>query len=337
MSEQEETIQLTVPGEDAGKRLDAFLAERIDGWSRARLQKLVENEDVLVNSRPTRSSYKMREGDVVDIELTEGNTARFEPENIPLDIVFEDDDLAVINKPAGMVVHPGAGISSGTLANAIAWHFKSEPPAFAEGQSVGTDSGKLPAADAGGSERVGIVHRLDKDTSGLIVVAKNIETQEALCAVFRDRNVQKSYIALVHGSPRENSGTIDRPITRDRWHRTKMTVAANGRQALTIWKIRERYEKFALLDVEIKTGRTHQIRVHLASINHPVVGDATYNEGRDNSIANNEVKKAVEHLGRFFLHSARLAFDHPKTGERLFFTSELPQELAQLLETLRAD
>ncbi len=276
----------------------------------------------------------MREGDVVDIELTEGNTARFEPENIPLDIVFEDDDLAVINKPAGMVVHPGAGISSGTLANAIAWHFKSEPSALAEGQSVGTDSGKLPAADAAGSERVGIVHRLDKDTSGLIVVAKNIETQEALSAAFRDREVQKSYVALVHGDPRENSGTIDRPITRDRWHRTKMTVAANGRQALTLWKVRERFEKFTLLDVDIKTGRTHQIRVHLASINHPVVGDAVYNEGRDNSIANMEVKKTVEHLGRFFLHSAHLVFTHPKTGERVDISCQMPEELTELLKIL---
>ena len=334
MSEQEEIIQLTATDEDVGQRLDAFLAEKIDGWSRSQLQKLIDSEDVLVNNRPARSSYKIREGDVIDVELTEGNTARFEPENVPLDIVFEDDDLAVINKPAGMVVHPGAGISSGTLANAIAWHFKSEPSALAEGQSVGTDSGKLPATDAGGSERVGIVHRLDKDTSGLIVVAKNIETQEALSAAFRDREVQKSYVALVHGDPRENSGTIDRPITRDRWHRTKMTVAANGRQALTLWKVRERFEKFTLLDVDIKTGRTHQIRVHLASINHPVVGDTTYNEGRDNSIANMEVKKAVEHLGRFFLHSARLAFDHPKTGKYLRFDQPLPPELAGFLELL---
>lgn len=323
MSEQEEILQLKVSGVDTGKRLDACLAASIAGWSRARLQKLIENEDVLVNGAVVRSSYKVREGDVIDVELTEHDDVRFQPENIPLDIVFEDADLAVINKPAGMVVHPGAGVSSGTLANAIAYHFdlKMQKPEDEQGRER-TEN------------RVGIVHRLDKDTSGLIVVAKNIETQEALSAAFRERAVHKSYIALVHGSPRENSGAIDRKITRDRWHRTKMTVAANGRQALTLWRVRERYEKFALLDIEIKTGRTHQIRVHLASINHPVVGDATYNEGRDNSIANNEVKKAVERLGRFFLHSARLAFDHPKTGERLLFTSELPKELAQLLETL---
>ncbi|MBE7517075.1 MAG: RluA family pseudouridine synthase [Chloracidobacterium sp.] len=317
MSEQEEIIQITVSSDDSGTRLDAFLAGKIESRSRSQLQKLIDEEDVVVNGETARSSYKVREGDVIDVELTLRDDVRFEPENIALDIVFEDDSLAVINKPAGMIVHPGAGVSGGTLANAIAWHFRSEPP-----------------ASAGGSDRIGIVHRLDKDTSGLIVVAKNIEMQEALSAAFRDREVEKRYVALVHGSPRENSGAIDRPIARDRWHRTKMTVAANGRSALTLWKIRERFEKFTLLDVEIKTGRTHQIRVHLASINHPVVGDSIYNEGRDNSIANNEVRKAVEHLGRFFLHSAHLAFDHPKTGERMHFTSELPQELAQLLKML---
>jgi len=340
LSEQDENIRIEPSSEDVGKRLDAFLAEKVEGWSRSQLQKLIDGEDVLVNNGPARSSYKLRVGDVVDVELTSVEAARFEPENIPLDIVFEDDCLAVINKPAGMVVHPGAGVSSGTLANAIASHFKSVPPAVAGGVfSVG---GEARSATAGGTDihasanehRVGIVHRLDKGTSGLIVVAKDVETQEALSAAFRERKVQKSYIALVHGDPRESSGTIDRPITRDRWHRTKMTAAANGRSAVTLWKVRERFEKFALLDVEIKTGRTHQIRVHLASINHPVVGDAVYNEGRDNSIANNEVKNAVQHLGRFFLHAARLAFDHPKTGKYLRFDQPLPPELAGFLKLL---
>jgi len=323
LSEQEEITELTAADEAVGKRLDAFLAERIEGWSRSQLQRLIDDEDVLVNGAAARSSYKVREGDVIDVELTAHDDVRFEPEDIPLDIVFEDDCLAVINKPAGMVVHPGAGVSKGTLANAIAYHFdlKTQKPEREQGRDRAEN-------------RVGIVHRLDKDTSGLIVVAKNVETQEALSAAFRDRKVQKSYIALVHGSPREDSGTIGRPIARDRWHRTKMTVAANGRQALTLWKVRARYEKFALLDVEIKTGRTHQIRVHLASINHPVVGDTTYNEGRDNSIANSGVKKAVEHLGRFFLHSAHLAFDHPKTGERQRFDQPLPPELAEFLKLL---
>ena len=311
---------------DKGKRLDAFLAGRIEGWSRSRLQKLIENGDVLVNGKEAKASYKLREGDEIDVDLTEEPVARFEPEDIPLDIVFEDEFLAVINKPAGMVVHPGAGVRSGTLANAIAHHFKFNIP-----DSKLSESGTW---DPGSGIRVGIVHRLDKDTSGLILVAKDEQTHETLAEQFRDRTVQKKYVALVHGNIAENSGKIERPIARDRWHRTKMTVAANGRHALSLWKVRERFEKFTLLEVDIKTGRTHQIRVHLASIKHPVVGDATYNEGRDNTIANAEVRKAIEKLNRFFLHSQRLTFTHPNTGERLTFTSELPTELAQLLKLL---
>ncbi len=337
---KQDSSQTTVAADEAGSRLDAFLASRIEGWSRSRLQKQIENGDILVNEKEAKPSYKLRVGDEIDIDLTEEPAARFEPENIPLNIVFEDEFLAVINKPAGMVVHPGAGVQSGTLANAIAWHFKSVPPAVAGGltQLLSTADGinthLQPPATAGGSDRVGIVHRLDKDTSGLILVAKDEQTHERLSEQFRHRQVFKSYVALVHGSPRDNLGTIDRPIARDRWHRTKMTVAANGRPALSLWKVRQRFEKFTLFEVEIKTGRTHQIRVHLASINHPVVGDATYNEGRDNTIANVEVKKAVEKLNRFFLHAEKLSFTHPKTDEQLSFTSELPKELAQLLENL---
>lgn len=314
--------------ESAGKRLDAFLSEQIEGWSRARLQRLIAEGDVLVNEKPVKSSYRLHEKDEIDVDLVEAPAAVFEPEDIPLDIVFEDEFLAVINKPAGMVVHPGAGNISGTLANAIAFHFGSRV------SSPQVNPGSAQPRAAGGSDRVGIVHRLDKDTSGLIVVAKDEETHEALSNQFRDRVVAKRYAALVHGSPRANRGTIDRPMARDRWHRTKMTVAANGRNALTLWKVRRRFEKFTLLEVDIKTGRTHQIRVHLASINHPVVGDETYNEGRDNTIADNEIKHAVKRLNRFFLHAEKLSFTHPKTGEQLSFTSELPEELAQLLEIL---
>jgi 23S rRNA pseudouridine1911/1915/1917 synthase len=315
---------------DAGKRLDAFLAETIDGWSRSRLQRLIEDGDVLVNEKEAKPSYKMREGDEIDIDLTEEPSARFEPENIPLDIVYEDEFLAVINKPVGMVVHPGAGISSGTLANAVAYHFKFQIPNSKSAPESGTWN-----LESGMDNRVGIVHRLDKDTSGLIVVAKDEQTHEALADQFRTREVFKSYVALVHGSPRENSGTIDRPIARDRWHRTKMTVAANGRHALSLWKVRQRFEKFTLLDVEIKTGRTHQIRVHLASINHPVVGDATYNEGRDNTVADNEIKKAIQKLGRQFLHAERLSFTHPQTRVKLAFESPLPEQLDTFLKLLQ--
>ena len=300
---------------------------------------LIEGADVLVNGKPAKSSYKLRESDEIDVEFTEAPTARFEPEDIPLEIVYEGESLAVINKPAGMVVHPGTGVTSGTLANAIAWHFRAETPATAGGEPLAAGHAREnveagPPAHATGFNRVGIVHRLDKDTSGLILVAKNERIQEALGEQFRSRTVEKSYVALVHGAVSENRGTIERPITRDRWHRTKMTVAANGREAISIWKVRRRFEKFTLLAVDIKTGRTHQIRVHLASINHPVVGDATYNEGRDNTIANHEIKKAVEKLGRFFLHAERLAFTHPNTGERLSFTAEIPVELKELLDLL---
>lgn len=339
MTEEPSSFSFLPSPLDKGKRLDSFLAEYIEGWSRSRLQRLIDEGDVLVNERPVKASYRLREGDEIEVELSEAPASVFEPENIPLEIVFEDEFLAVINKPAGMVVHPGAGVSSGTLANAIAYHFKSEPPASAGGVAPKTGAmshhtPSQPLAQASGSVRIGIVHRLDKGTSGLIVVAKNGQIHEALADQFRTRAVSKSYIALVHGTLRENRGNIDRPIARDRWHRTKMTVAANGRQALSMWKVRQRFDKFTLLDVEIKTGRTHQIRVHLASINHPIVGDEIYNEGRDKTINDTNIRNNIRSMGRFFLHSAKLAFTHPKTGQRMSFTSELPEELTQLLHTL---
>jgi len=337
LSSAENSNVISVDHAAAGKRLDAFLAEQVEGWSRSRLQRLIEGGDILVNGKEAKPSYRIHTADEIDIDLTEKPVARFEPENIPLDIVFEDEFLAVINKPAGMIVHPGAGVPNGTLANAIAWHFGSQPNEPARKQEQNDQGGSDTHNDAqvsANTDRVGIVHRLDKDTSGLIVVAKDEQTHEALAEQFRDRTVEKTYVALVHGAPRENSGTIDRPLARDRWHRTKMTVAANGRHALSLWKVRTRFEKFTLLQVDIKTGRTHQIRVHLASINHPVVGDATYNEGRDNTVNDFDMKRAVETLNRNFLHAERLAFTHPKTHERISLFCELPQELNDLLKHL---
>ena len=334
------SCNLTVSSADTGKRLDSYLAETVEGWSRARLARLIDDGNVLVNDREAKASYKVRTGDRIDVELTELPATEFQPEDIPLDIVYEDECLAVINKPAGMVVHPGTGVSGGTLANAIAWHFKSEPPAVAGGlmqpkeNSAQARAQLQPPATAGGSDRIGIVHRLDKDTSGLIVVAKDEQTAEALSKQFHDRDVEKSYVALVHGVIEGDSGKIDTPIARDRHNRVKMAVSKNGRSALTRWKVKQRFDKFTLLDVEIKTGRTHQIRVHLASVNHPVVGDDTYNAGRDKTVADTNIKKAIAELGRFFLHSARLAFTHPETGERLSFTAELPEELSEFLNLL---
>jgi 23S rRNA pseudouridine1911/1915/1917 synthase len=335
----EETPSLTFrpTSSDIGKRLDAFLSEKVDGWSRSRLRRLIDEGDVLVNGSSSKPSYKLRENDEIEIELAEPPVARFEPENIPLDIVYEDEQLAVINKPAGMIVHPGAGVSSGTLANAIAWRFMSEPPASAGGQFdpiEPTEQANWPPPYGGGSDRIGIVHRLDKDTSGVIVVAKNEAAHEALSKQFRDREVEKSYVALVHGSIRENSGKVDRPIARDRRSRLKMAISETGRNALTLWRVRQRFEKFTLLDVEIKTGRTHQIRVHLASINHPVVGDSLYNEGRDNTVADKDVRTGIQNLNRFWLHAERLSFTHPKTGEKLSFHADVPNELRSFLTGL---
>ncbi len=315
---------------DAGKRLDAYLAENIAGWSRARLQKLIDDGDVSVNEKAAKSSYKIRAEDQIEIELTELERENFEPEDIPLDIVFEDENLAVINKSAGMVVHPGAGVKSGTLANAVAFHFR----------LLITDSELERSFDEQSKiqnlkSKIGLVHRLDKDTSGLIVVAKNETVHENLSEQFRNREVFKSYVALVHGEVAEKSGQIDQPIAREKHNRTKMAIRGHGRNALSLWKVRKRFEKFTLLNIEIKTGRTHQIRVHLAFINHGVVGDETYNAGRDNTIKDATVRKAVKDLRRFFLHAERLSFTHPKTAERMEFYAPLPKELRDFLELIK--
>jgi 23S rRNA pseudouridine1911/1915/1917 synthase len=299
---------------DIGKRLDVFLADHVEDWSRSRLKKLIDEGDVLLNQKPVKSSYRIRENDTIEIELKPAESDNFEPENIPLDIVFEDEFLAVLNKPAGMIVHPGAGVSSGTLANALAFKFQSE----------GDD---LPF-------RVGIVHRLDKDTSGLMVVAKNELTLEKLSAQFRDRKVQKSYVALAHGFVRKLVGKIDQPIARDRKNRVKMAINKNGRNAVSIYKVRQRYERYTLLNVQIKTGRTHQIRVHLAHLKHPIVGDATYNEGRDKTIADAQMRKAISNISRVFLHAEKLSFVHPVSKEKLEFHSPMPNELTELLNMI---
>lgn len=314
MSEDISSFNFHPSSEDEGKRLDAFLAEKVVDWSRSRLQKLIDDGDCLVNGKTAKSSYKIKEADEIEVELTAPETESFAPENIPLDIVFEDDELAVINKLAGMVVHPGAGVSGGTLANAIAYHFK-----------LKTDNA---------NNRVGIVHRLDKDTSGLIVVAKNESAHEKLSEQFHRREVLKSYIALVHGVVTENAGKIDQPIARDKNNRLRMAVQKTGRNALSFWRVRRRFERFTLLEVEIKTGRTHQIRVHLASIKHPIVGDELYNAGRDKSVPAAAIKDRIANLNRFFLHAERLSFRHPTKGEVLDFRAPLAPELENFLQIL---
>ncbi len=327
-NEEVSTLIFQPSAQDAGKRLDAFLAEKIENWSRSRLKKLIDDGDVLVNENSAKASYKINENDLIEVELVALPAEIFEPEDIPLEIIYEDALLAVINKPAGMVVHPGAGINSGTLANAIAFHFR-----FGN-SDCGFEENKIPNPKSQIPNRIGIVHRLDKDTSGLIVVAKNEEIHEKLSEQFRERTVFKSYIALVHGEIEENSGTIDAPVAREKHNRTKMGIRAHGRYALSLWRVKQRFEKFTLLEVEIKTGRTHQIRVHLASINHPVVGDETYNAGRDKTVADVGIRQAIQGLNRFFLHAHRLSFTQPKTGEFLKFVAPLPAELTDFLDLL---
>ena len=299
----------------AGERLDAYLASQIEGWSRARLQRLIENEDVLVNGKVAKSSYKLREADEIEVDLVAPPTDVFTPENIPLDIVYEDDTLVVVNKPAGLVVHPAAGTPSGTLANALAYHFQ-----------------KLPGTNV----RPGIVHRLDRDTSGLMVVAKTEAALENLSDQFRDRTVYKSYVALVHGRVLSNTGKIDQPLARDRSNRTRMAVVRGGRNALTLYRVRQAFDRFTLLDVELKTGRTHQIRVHLAWLKHPVVADETYGGGRDNTIRDPRLRARIRALNRQFLHAEKLGFKHPQTGEFVKFESPLPPELEDLLTQINA-
>lgn len=306
---------LRVPPVEAGARLDAYLASQIEGWSRARLQQLIEDEDVLVNRRPAKSSQKLHAGDEIEVELIISPAESFTPEPIPLDIVHEDSDVVVVNKPAGLVVHPAAGIQSGTLANALSYHFDQ-------------------LSQNAGATRPGIVHRLDKNTSGLLVVAKNETAHENLAAQFRSREVFKSYIALVHGIVQQESGQIDRPIARDPRNRTRMAVVQAGRAALSRYRVKRRYESFTLMDVELKTGRTHQIRVHLAWLKHPVVGDDVYGGGRDNAIRNPKIKASIRKLGRHFLHAEQLAFRHPTTDKLMEFKAPLPVELNEVIADL---
>ena len=309
-------LTFNIGPDQAGIRLDAYLASQIEGWSRARLHRLIESEDVLVNGKVAKPSYKLRAADEIEVELVAPPNDAFTPEDIPLDIVYEDETLVVVNKPAGLVVHPAPGAPSGTLANALAYHFQ-----------------KLP----GGSARPGIVHRLDRDTSGLLVVAKTEAALENLSDQFRDRTVYKSYLALVHGRVLSNTGKIDQPLARDRSNRTRMAVVRGGRNALTLYRVRRAFDRFTLLDVELKTGRTHQIRVHLASIKHPVVADETYGGGRDNTIKDPRLRARIRALKRHFLHAEKLGFKHPRTGEFVKFESPLPPELEDLLTQINAD
>jgi 23S rRNA pseudouridine1911/1915/1917 synthase len=326
-----------VPAEAAGQRLDQFIAAQMEGVSRSRVQLLIEQGDVQVDGGQEKASLKLRGGETIAI-TGEPHPAplKAEPENIPLDVIYEDKDLAVINKPAGMMVHAGAAAnhderSRGTLVNALLYRFK-----------------KL--SGVGGELRPGIVHRLDKETSGLIVVAKNDRAHSALGEMFSKREMKKTYIALVQGEVERPKGSINASIDRDPQRRTRMTVSnnENARHAVShyevVRRIACRFGRFTLVRVRIETGRTHQIRVHMASIGHPVVGDTLYGGAGQltDQVASQTGSKASRRnkeperlrLGRNFLHAAELEFEHPITHKALKLEAPLPAELVAMLAKL---
>jgi 23S rRNA pseudouridine1911/1915/1917 synthase len=310
---------LTVSAEHAGERLDRFLVSQVPEISRARIQQLIAEGRVRVNAAAAKPSLRLRERDQIELLASpKPPPLQAFAEDIPLDVVYEDDALAVINKPAGMVVHAGAGArsQSGTLVNALLYRFA----------SLSGVSGEL---------RPGIVHRLDKDTSGLIVVAKNDLAHRRLAEQFARREVKKTYIALVHGWMKQERGTIASAIARDRMRRTRMTTRGRrGREAVSHWRvlrrIHSRFGKFSLLEIRIDTGRTHQIRVHLASLGHPVAGDTLYGAPRE--LKDRRGGKLA--LGRNFLHAAAIETKHPGTGALLQFSRPLPPDLEDFLSHL---
>jgi len=324
---------MSVPPEDAGRRLDQFLVTQLD-ISRARVQELIAGEKILVNDAPAKASLKLRGGERISIVgPAERPPLRAIAEEIPLDILYEDEDLAILNKPAGMMVHAGAGATEdrrnrGTLVNALLHHFAS-------------------LSGVGGEMRPGIVHRLDKETSGLIVVAKNDEAHGKLAAQFARREVKKTYVALVHGWLKKDQGTVAASISRDRVRRTRMTTrVAGGREAISHYRVARRldspYGKFTLIEVKIDTGRTHQIRVHMASLGHPVVGDTLYGAPRNSPLLAKNARSGaprvpVVSLARNFLHAAELELGHPRTTKRLALKSPLPAELQAFLAVIEAD
>lgn len=290
---------------DAGKRLDHLLHERLPEYSRSRIQAWIRDGRAPVNGAAVRASYLVRPGDSIEVEPAEAPPLHASPEAIPLEVLYEDEDVVAIDKPAGMVVHAGAGVHSGTLVNALLHRFAA-------------------LSGVGGALRPGIVHRLDRFTSGVLLVARNDAAHRNLAAQFSGRLVEKTYLALVHGSVARQSGRIERPIARDPVHRTRMTSRlAQGRAAWSEYRVLRRFERFTLLEVKIGTGRTHQIRVHLSSIGHPVAGDKLYGAP--------EVVPGAEPLGRYFLHAHQIRFRKPANGEEMQVTSPLPPELERWL------
>jgi 23S rRNA pseudouridine1911/1915/1917 synthase len=291
--------------ERGDERLDKTITDCVPGLSRATAQRLIKDGAVAVNGRPSKPSYRAQVGDEVTVRIPAELPAQVLAEDIPLDVIYEDETMLVVNKPAGMVVHPTPGHTGGTLVNAL----------LARCPQIG---------DVGGAQRGGIVHRLDRDTSGLLLIAKDEATHAALQQQFKRRQVAKTYLALVEGRMHPREGIIEAPVGRSKRQRLKMAVVRSGREARTTYRAVEYFAEHTLLEVRPHTGRTHQIRVHLAWMGYPVVGDEVYGYRRQRLLR-----------GRHFLHAARLRFTHPATGEKMEFESPLPPELAAVLKRLR--
>ena len=298
-----DTLEFTATVSDSGTRIDLVLQELLPQYSRARLQDWIRGGRVRVNGAAVKPSHALKGGERIEVEPADLPPLKAEPEDLPVSVLYEDPGVIVVNKPAGQVVHAGAGNRTGTLVNALVHHF-----------------GRL--SSVGGDLRPGIVHRLDRYTSGALLVARTDEAHRHLARQFAERSVEKTYVALVQGRVANESGTLTAPITRDPVHRTRMTSRlAKGRTAFTEYRVLQRFAQFTLLEIRIGTGRTHQIRVHLASIGHPVAGDTLYGAARAG-------------YGRFFLHARRLTFTSPSTGERVMVEAPLPTELRQWLDGL---
>lgn len=301
-----EPIRLRASEESKNQRLDAFLASSLDGLTRSQATRLIESGEVAVNGRAVSKSYKLAGGEDVAVTLPEPEPVEAVPQDIPLDVVYEDADVIVVNKPSGMVVHPAPGHPDGTLVNALLYH------------CAGTLSG------VGGALRPGIVHRIDRDTSGLIIAAKNDAAHQYLSAQLADHTLARTYECIVVGALREDRGTVDAPIARHPTDRKRMAVVAGGREAVTHWEVIARYPGYTHVRCRLETGRTHQIRVHMAYIGHPILGDTVYG-----------AKKEVPGLTGQCLHAVGLRFLHPRTHEIVELSCPLPEEFTRMLQKIR--
>ena len=301
------TLTLAVPPEDAGGRVDAWLAGRQESLTRSAAARLLEEGQVTYEGKPLPKNYRLRGGETIQLTLPEPEETELLAQDIPLDVVYEDEDVIVINKPKGLVVHPAPGHADGTLVNALLHHC---------GDSL---------SGIGGEKRPGIVHRIDRDTSGLIIAAKNDFAHQRLSAQLADHSLARTYECIVTGNLREDSGTVDAPIGRDKRDRKKMAVVSDGRRAVTHWEVIARYPGFTHLRCRLETGRTHQIRVHMAYLGHPILGDTVYG-----------ARKPVPGLRGQCLHAVGLRFLHPRTGEAVELSCPLPEEFRRQLRKLEA-